>query len=264
MPHQHRLTTDDGVEIAWSTTGGGAPVVLVHGITECAASFDPVVELLAPDHEVITFDLRGHGESGDAADYGIGAMAGDVTAVLAAAGATDARLVGHSLGGAVVSVAGATADVHSVVDIDQSLRLGAFTEQLRAAEPMLRDPATFAAVIDALFESMRGPRLTDDEAARIDALRIGRQPVVLGVWDLLLTQSPDTVDRLVDDLLRGYGRRPTPYLALFGIDPGPDYPDWLDARIPGSIVEVWDDHGHYPHLVDPADFVDRVRRFWVD
>ena len=68
--------------------------------------------------------------------YDLAAMAGDVIAVIDAAGHLDhdtarrVHLVGHSLGGAVVSAAGAAISVASVLDIDQSLQLSAFKEQL--------------------------------------------------------------------------------------------------------------------------------------
>jgi pimeloyl-ACP methyl ester carboxylesterase len=81
MSHEHTATASDGTSIAWSRAGSGDTVVLVHGITESAASFEPITERLATDHEVITLDLRGHGESGSATDYGLAAMAGDVAAV---------------------------------------------------------------------------------------------------------------------------------------------------------------------------------------
>jgi pimeloyl-ACP methyl ester carboxylesterase len=42
MSHEHTATAPDGTSIAWSRTGTGDPVVLVHGITESAASFDPI------------------------------------------------------------------------------------------------------------------------------------------------------------------------------------------------------------------------------
>ena len=121
-------TSADGTSIAWSRRGAGTPVVLVHGITESAATFDPIVErLLAGSHgfEVITLDLRGHGDSGTAATYDLAAMAGDVISVIEAAGHLDhgtarrVHLVGHSLGGAVVSAAGGAVPTASVVDIDQ-------------------------------------------------------------------------------------------------------------------------------------------------
>jgi len=270
--HQHIAIAADGTTIAWSRRGSGTPVVLVHGITESAATFDPVVErLLAhdPGIEVITLDLRGHGASGTASTYDLAAMVGDVIAVIDAAGHLDhetarrVHLVGHSLGGAVVSATGAAIPVASVVDIDQSLQLSAFKEQLVAAEPALRDPDQFGSVIEALFDAMRGPLLSDAERARVGSIRRPEQDVVLGVWDLLLTTPEPHIAATVDAMLAGYADRPTPYLALFGIDPGPGYAEWLARRVPGAAVEIWEDHGHYPHLVDPDRFVDRLMAFWA-
>jgi pimeloyl-ACP methyl ester carboxylesterase len=267
MAHHHQTTAADGTTIAWSRWGSGTPVVLVHGITESAAAFDPVTDRLASSHEVITLDLRGHGESGRASDYGLAAMAGDVASVIAAAGADRPHLVGHSLGGAVVTAAGSMLPVASVVDVDQSLELGAFKAQLVSAEAMLRDPAQYQLVVDALFETMMGDLLPADEQTRIASLRRADHEVVLGVWELLLTESEDSIAATVDAALSGYRDRDVPYLALFGLDPGPGYASWLAERLPGAIVEYWSDgdrpYGHYPHLVDPGRFVTRLRDFWT-
>jgi pimeloyl-ACP methyl ester carboxylesterase len=262
MSHQQTALAPDGTSIAWSRTGNGDPVVLVHGITESAASFDPVTALLAATHEVITLDLRGHGESASAATYDLGAMAGDVAAVVAAAGAKRPHLVGHSLGGAVVTAAGSMLDVASVVDVDQSLQLDSFKAQLMPAEPMLRDSEQYQLVVDAMFETMMGELLAVDEQARIAALRRADQEVVLGVWELLLTQPVESIAATVDAALAGYSGSDVPYLALFGLDPGDGYADWLAQRIPASTVDFWAGHGHYPHLVDPDRFVTRLREFW--
>jgi pimeloyl-ACP methyl ester carboxylesterase len=263
MRHQQTALTPDGTSIAWSRTGNGDPVVLVHGITEAAASFEPVTALLAATHEVIALDLRGHGESSAADTYDLAAMAGDVATVCAAAGVNRPHLVGHSLGGAVVTAAGSMFDVASVVDVDQSLRLDAFKEQLAPAEAMLRDSAQHQLVVDAMFEMMMGEMLPAHEQARIAALRHADQEVVLGVWELLLTQPADEIATTVDAALAGYAGREVPYLAVFGLDPGDGYAGWLAERIPGSVVEYWADHGHYPHLVDPDRFVARLREFWT-
>jgi pimeloyl-ACP methyl ester carboxylesterase len=272
VTHDHIATAADGTSIAWSRQGAGTPVVLVHGITESAATFDPVVERLLPHDpgfEVITLDLRGHGESGAASTHDLAAMAGDVIAVIEAAGLVDhqtarrVHLVGHSLGGAVVSAAAAALPVASVVDIDQSLQLSAFKEQLVAVEVALRDPDQFGFVIEAMFEAMGGPLLGDAERARVASIRRPEHDVVLGVWDLLLTAPEADIAAAVDAALAGYRDHPTPYLALFGIDPGAGYAEWLAERVPGASVETWPDHGHYPHLVDPDRFVDRLLAFWV-
>ena len=159
---------------------------------------------------------------------------------------------------------GAALDVASVVNVDQSLQLGSFKEGLTPAEGMLRDPATFEAVIDGLFEQMRGPLLSASEMDRVNAARQPKQDVVLGVWDLIFSMSADEITGVVEEALGGYAARPTPYLSLFGIDPGDDYAPWLQSFIAGAKVELWDDHGHYPHLVDPERFVQRLTEFWAN
>ncbi|HUS43692.1 MAG TPA: alpha/beta hydrolase [Ilumatobacteraceae bacterium] len=262
MTHQHVAASPDGTSIAWSRVGSGDPVVLVHGITESAASFDPVTERLAATNEVITLDLRGHGESESADTYDLSSMAGDVAAVIASSGVTRPHVVGHSLGGMVATAAGSMLPFESIVNIDQSLRLDSFKAQLMPAEAMLRDPEQYQLVVDAMFEMMMGDELSAAEAARITGLRHADHEVVLGVWELLLTQPEQEIAAIVDAALGGYAGNDVAYLALFGIDPGDAYAEWLAARIADSTVEYWPDLGHYPHLVDPDRFVERVLAFW--
>ena len=266
MRHDLRATAADGTSIAWSRSGptgpGSSSVVLVHGITESAASFDPVTALLVESHDVITMDLRGHGESETARRYDLEVMAGDVIAVIAAAGLEAPHLIGHSLGGAVVSAVGGVANVASVVDIDQSLQLHGFKEMLSPAEPMLRDPDQYRQVVDTMLHALQGDLLPAAERERINAGRRVDQDVILGVWDVILTQPVDEISLTVEMALAGYSKSHTPYLALFGIDPGDDYGAWLSDRIEGALIDVWTDHGHYPHLVEPQRFVNTVERFW--
>ena len=256
-------TAADGTAINWHRDGTGVPVVLVHGITEQAATWDPIVAELEDGFEVFSIDLRGHGASGSAADYGLAAMAADIAQVVADADIEHPHLVGHSLGGAVVSAAGAAISVASVVNLDQSLRLGEFKKLLEAVEPMLRDADMFPDVMTSIFTDLMGPRLSESERDRLTELRRADQAVVLGVWAELFTSTPEEVELLVDDGLAGYGEATVPYLSLFGVDPGRDYVQWLQARIPGAMCEVWPDHGHYPHLVDPDRFVARLTDFWA-
>ncbi|MGK2947895.1 MAG: alpha/beta fold hydrolase [Acidimicrobiales bacterium] len=249
-------TSADGTEIAYDVRGSGPPLVLVHGITESRHSWDPLVDDLAADHTVVAVDLRGHGASGLAAEYGAEVMASDVAAVVAAEGLADPLVVGHSLGGIVATALAGAHPCRAVVNIDQSIALGDFQELVRGAEPMLRSDA-FAEVIGALFDSMVGA-LPPDEVARVAALRQPRQEVVLGVWSPLLELAPDVLDAYVAGLA---GAVAVPYLALHGIDPGEAYAPWLASVIPSASVEVWDGDGHYPHLVHRERFLERLRRF---
>lgn len=254
----------DGTTIEFDEhgSGDGPAVVLVHGITENSSSWAPVTERLAHDHRVITLDLRGHGASGTAERYDLEAMASDVGAVVAELGLDRPHLVGHSLGGIVVSAAGAAMPVSSVVNVDQSLQLASFKDQLMPFAEQLRDPAAFPLVIEGLFAMMAGEMIAADEMERINSLRRPDQQVVLGVWDLILTLPVEEIAAIVDGALAGYHGAGVSYLSLFGIDPGPDYGVWLSGHIADATTDVWPEHGHYPHLVDPERFVARLHDFW--
>jgi pimeloyl-ACP methyl ester carboxylesterase len=78
----------------------GAPVVLlIHGLTDSADSFDGMVAELTPEHTVLTYDRRGWGRSrDDDPPTSLADHAQDAIEVLADRRAT---IVGHSYGGVV-------------------------------------------------------------------------------------------------------------------------------------------------------------------
>jgi pimeloyl-ACP methyl ester carboxylesterase len=235
-----------------------SPVVLIHGITECHQSWGALLPALAVDHLVLAVDLRGHGRSGFEDPYDPMSYAADVVDTAAALGMRRPLVIGHSLGGIVATAYAAQAACRGVINVDQPLQLSAFKDGLMQLEPMLTgDDEAFHTAIGLVFDSMRGA-LPQREADRIGALRRPNQAVVLGTWDAVLHSSIDELDATVDALA---GAVTVPYLALHGIDPGPGYAEWLTARIPSATVEVWADMGHYPHLVDPDRFLQRVAAF---
>ncbi|WP_337060670.1 alpha/beta fold hydrolase [Kineococcus sp. G2] len=99
----------DGTRLARYAWGPEeAPVVvLVHGLGLSASSWERVVGLLAGEHRVVAYDLRGHAQSGDArsGDYSMRAQALDLDAVLrdCVPDGRGAVVVGNSLGGGVIT-----------------------------------------------------------------------------------------------------------------------------------------------------------------
>ena len=97
----------DSVPIAYTVAGAGPPLVLLHGFTETAESWQEVgyVErFLRARRQVVLIDCRGHGGSGkphEAAAYSGDKLARDVVAVLDALGIGAADLVGFSMGGLI-------------------------------------------------------------------------------------------------------------------------------------------------------------------
>ena len=109
-PEQRRgIIRSRGAELAvyeYGTPAAAVPsVLLVHGYPDDHHVFDGVVELLAPDRHVITYDTRNAGQSrvtGDGAKhlapYRLELLVEDLYAVLEATGAGRVHLVGHDWG----------------------------------------------------------------------------------------------------------------------------------------------------------------------
>ena len=101
-------TAPDGIALAVYVVGEGDPLLLIPGLGARAAVFDPIVADLAREHQVITFDPRGIGESENGGDVTLTKMALDAVAVLDAADVRVAAVFGASMGGLVAQ--------HVVVD----------------------------------------------------------------------------------------------------------------------------------------------------
>lgn len=93
----------DGVRLRYEDTGGGPPVVLVHGFASHLDVWEPVVPALARQHRVIRLDLKGFGWSErPEGDYSPQAQAELVLGLMDHLGIERADLVGHSWGSSVV------------------------------------------------------------------------------------------------------------------------------------------------------------------
>jgi pimeloyl-ACP methyl ester carboxylesterase len=244
--------------LAYETSGSGAPLLLIHGLTESRRMWDPLLPALASNHAVLAVDLPGHGESGPGDSYAPDAMADEVAAVVRAVGLDAPTVVGHSLGGVVATVYAATHPALRVLNIDQSLALGDFKAAVTSMEAQLRgDEATFMATMNAMFDAMEGP-MSPGESARMRALRRPDQAVVLAIWAPVMEASAADLDALVRSFA---GQVKVPYLALHGSDPGAGYRAWLADVIPQAELEVWPDEGHYPHLIERDRFINRLEDF---
>ncbi|MFE0178244.1 alpha/beta fold hydrolase [Streptomyces sp. NPDC059002] len=99
---QHFTVHHDGVTIPVSRSGRGRPLVLCPGLNSTQADLQELTGLLRRDHDVATFDLRGHGLASAADLYSFDAFLSDLAAVMARLellGLPEAPvLVGYSLG----------------------------------------------------------------------------------------------------------------------------------------------------------------------
>jgi pimeloyl-ACP methyl ester carboxylesterase len=78
------------------------PIVLLHGLSATADTWNQVAEHLYQNYQVIAFDLRGHGQSDQPANgYDLVTIAEDVIQGMAALGLGQVALVGHGWGARV-------------------------------------------------------------------------------------------------------------------------------------------------------------------
>lgn len=106
MPH----LTANGIKIHYQQTGQGPDVVLVHAFTSNLAIWmlTGLVERLASDFRVTTYDLRGHGVSEvPPSGYTSAEMVEDFAELHRALELGPAFLVGHSFGGVIAMHAAA-------------------------------------------------------------------------------------------------------------------------------------------------------------
>jgi pimeloyl-ACP methyl ester carboxylesterase len=97
-----RLERADAPTLFYQVEGSGPAVALIHGVGADGSSWDEIVPALAPRFTVLRLDLRGHGRSGNLdGKLVLDDFARDVTDVMTAAGATQAHMVGFSLGGMI-------------------------------------------------------------------------------------------------------------------------------------------------------------------
>jgi len=149
---------------------GGIPVVLIHAAGLDLTYWDVQIAGLSGDHDVVAFDLPGHGRSpGTAEDWSIdriGTIAGRISASI---GVERVHLVGISLGGmlAQACVLAQPSQIASLTLIDTAAR---FSDIARAGMHA-RGATVRAEGMAAVIEPMIAPWFTSETvAARPDLL----------------------------------------------------------------------------------------------
>ena len=152
-------------EPAAEARGTGPPLLLIHGIGGTRRIWDPIVDLLAAEHEVIAIDLPGFGDSPPLAD---GVIPDPPTLAAALAGLLDARGLGR------IDVAGSSLGAWIALELARQGRARTVTSLCAAGfwrrplladgEPARRKPGRAAArlllpVMGPLLRTARGRRL---------------------------------------------------------------------------------------------------------
>jgi pimeloyl-ACP methyl ester carboxylesterase len=251
-----------GVRIAWERRGSGPPLLLIHGLGYARWGWEPVIDLLAAEHEVVLFDNRGIGES-DAplGPYTARMLAEDAVAVLDAAGLERAHVLGTSLGGMVaLQVA---LDWPDRVD---RLVLACTTPGGSGAAPMpdrtvrlMGEAATLPmdVALRRFVENAFGPNPEPELVERIMAHRLATAQAP-AAW------AAQAAAGATFDVWERVGAIRARTLVLTGDEDGvvdPRNSELLAERIPGARLEVFPGAGHLFFWEQPERFVSVVTEF---
>jgi pimeloyl-ACP methyl ester carboxylesterase len=235
----------DGVELYYEAHGEGPVILLSHGYSATAQMWKGQIDALGEHYKVVTWDMRGHGQSDypeDQGAYSEPATVADMAAILDAVGADTAIVGGLSLGG-YMSLAfnrvhpdrvrglliidtgpgyrndeareGWNANAHRTADRYKKEGLG----RLAAGSPEMR--MSHHRNAEGLVKAARG-MLTQRDPNVLNSLP------TISVPTLVLVGADDT-----------------PFLAAS---------DYMAAKIPGAVKVVIPNAGHAANIDQPAAF----------
>lgn len=245
-----------GVRVHYQVFGrdtGRLPLLLTHGFAASAAMWQPNLAELAASRPVITWDLRGHGQTGgpdDPGEYSEQACVADMAGILDACGVEHAAIGGLSLGG-YLSLAFHLAYPERVsalllFDTGPGFRRDDARQQwnARATGIAARLEQHGLAALPGTPET-RGVR--HDPAALARAAR--------GMLTQRDARVIDSLTSVTVPALVLVGAADQPFLAAAG---------YLAAKIPGAVRVLIPDAGHAANIDQPQLFNQAVIAFLED
>jgi 2-succinyl-6-hydroxy-2,4-cyclohexadiene-1-carboxylate synthase len=260
----------DGVQVNVETAGDGPALVLLHGFTGSAATWEPHAREFARRYLTIAIDLVGHGLSESPPDprrYGIAHCVEDVLGVLDRLEIRRAGVLGYSMGGRVaLALAIADPDRASALILesaspglrDPEVRLARAARDAMLADAIERDGieafveqwerlpvfASQAALPESARAALRAQRLRNSPMGLANSLRGFGQGVMMPMYDFLSEI-----------------RMPTLIIAGALDEPCCDLGRVMTEQIPGAGLQIVEGAGHAVHLEQPETFTRLVLEF---
>jgi pimeloyl-ACP methyl ester carboxylesterase len=264
QPTLTRVTSRDGTEIGYWTTGQGPPLVLVHGALGDHTRWSALRPYLEPHFTIHAMDRRGRGASGDHPEYDFAREVEDVAAVVnavAVASGSPVDVLGSSVGGSfALAAASSTSNIrrlvlfeppgHEVLDLLPTSLKDRLDELLAAGDR--------EAVLETAYRAVAG--VSD---AEIEHLR--RQPE----WPSRVAAAHTVPrelrippERMFDPEQAASVAVPT--LVLVGGDTPEAYKVSAEAvarSLPAARVVILDGQGHGAEMFAPAVVAEPVLEF---
>ena len=234
--------------------GQGPSVVLIHALACDLTLWDPQAEALAAHHDVVRYDVRGHGLSPlPAGGLSFDALADDLAKLLDSLGIARAHVVGLSMGGVIARLF-ALRHPQRVARLALCATLAALPPEAASAwrerAQLVRERGMAAIVEWTLAQWFPAEALR----ARTPAVEHARAMIAAAPADGYLAVCA-AVPEL--DFFARQGEIRAPTLVLAGAaDPKLRSlaPEALARAIPGALLHLFSGAGHLPNLDAPDKF----------
>ena len=235
----------DDVDLYFETHGSGPAVLLTHGYSATSQMWRPQIDVLAANHTLILWDMRGHGRSGSPDDpnaYGEAQTTADMAALLDHHGFESGIIGGLSLGG-YMSLA-FYADYRDRVDALLIIDTGPGFKKDAAREAWNQTAIARAEDIEARgFAALEGR-----SAEQAQAEHKSTQGLAMAARHMLTQRTSRVIETLP--------RIGVPSLVVVGADDEPFLiaTDYMASKIPGAEKVVVPAAGHAVNLDQPEAF----------
>jgi 3-oxoadipate enol-lactonase len=254
----------NGIEIAYSESGSGFPVLFGHGLTLDSAMFDDAVARLSRTFRTIGINFRCHGES-EKVDrpFTLWDVAGDVEALAKHLGIDSCLYVGLSMGGMVGMRLALTRPglIQGMVLLDTSAGPEPQREQYEQWAEMSRslqvDEKTARSLLSLMFSRSfykTRPPIISTLAKQV----MKNDPAAIYRATLAVVQREGILDRI--------GEIRIPALVVVGEEDAPTPPAMaaaIHAAIPGSELFRVPAVGHLSILESPEIVVSKIESFLI-
>jgi len=255
------VARNGSIELAYDVAGDGPNLLLIPGVASTRPIWNLVRPVLARRFRTIAFDLRDSGESTIAeGPYALTDLVADATAVMDAAGADRAHVLGHSLGGAIAQELALAfpGRVEELTLVSTWARGDLYTKNvvtlLQSLTANTPDDFSFLAAllyVGAGTTTLRDNDLTIMTAAALALGSLAPRAAIARQWDV--AKTADTLDRIASLAM--------PVRVIWGTE-DKLIPPWLGAQlaqaIPAARTMPIEGCGHLPMVAAPEAFVQCV------
>jgi pimeloyl-ACP methyl ester carboxylesterase len=249
-------TALNGIEIDYTVSGRGRPVILSHGYGATGRMWDGQRQTIGDRYRLITWDMRGHGQTespSNPAHYSTNTTVADMRALLTSLGVSRAVVGGLSLGGymSLAFYLGHPEMVDALIICDS----GPGYRNAEARDAWNQRANERALALEACgFEALGGRSREVRDALGHHKSAQGLAHAARG---MLAQQDARVIDGLASirvPTLVIVGDQDTPFLAPC---------EYMAKKIPGARLEVITGAGHASNLDQPEAF-DRVLLRFLD